>query len=399
MAGGRIAAAGSGDAPPNPTVAAGSGEGSRNRVGPAPRLSRRRFLSVQVAGAREDRALGPALYAAWVDQYRSGRFVETARRVRVVDASDLRRVQSEFLRSLPPADAPGGFRTRIAAGLLHAEDIAHFGWGRSAHLRLLRDPVRALPRRWPPGVSALVRDEARAAWGDKGAADPRELFFRELVLTAARLRLARLDLAAASRILEQAEPRRDAALGWQLAAVWTVRARFVREAELWPQVRDLLRDGDSRRFAGAAAGRASLRLVARAMSDPDDRNLRLAVAALGMDRTRRAADRLREVGEDPAGPLRVPRLLLEAEVQRAGGHLQHATATLREAAGLAPDSQVVVAALAAALQAAGLREEAAALAADRLRGREPTRPWADFLMTWAGPEEPALDWLRGLVRG
>ncbi len=308
-------------------------------------------------------------------------------------------MQSAFVDSLPPAEVASGFWGRIAAALLHAEDLAQTGWGASTHPRLIRDPLRSLPGHWPGAVSALHRDAARTAWGDEAASNPRELFFRETILAVARLRLARLDLAAASRILELAEPRRDAALRWQLAAVWTVRARFTREEDLWPKVRDLLADAASRRFLDSAEGRSSSRLAARALADPDDRNLRLAVALIGMGRRQEAADRLARVSERPAPRLQVPRLLLEAEAHRFRGQLPRATVLLREASLLAPDSQVVIAALVAALQAAGLWDEAAALANDRLRAGERTLPWADFLLTWASTDEPALDWLRSLVRG
>lgn len=306
--------------------------------------------------------------------------------------------QEEFTRGLPGAEEGDGFRGRIAAALLHAEEIGQYGWGRSAHARLIREPLRSLPERWPVGVSALVRDTAHTAWGDEAASSPRAVFFRETVLIAARLRLARLDLAAASRILEQSEPGRDAALMWQLAAVWAVRARYVREHDLWPDVRELLREAASRRLLSPAAGRMSSRAVARGLADPDDLNLRLALTALSMGRRKRAADRLAEVSDEPAAVLRVPRLLLESEALRSDGRLEPATAALHDALELAPDCQVVVAALVAALEAAGRWDEAAALAGERLRARQSTHPWAQFLNTWAVVEEPALDWLRDLVR-
>ena len=360
----------------------------------ARRMSRRSFLAPQAASG----GVSAAVYADWVERYRSGRFVETARRVRGFSASDLRKAQVGFVKSLPPSDEAAGLRGRLAAALVHAEAEGHFGWGRNSHHRLIRDPLRSLPRRWPAGVSAVHREAARAAWGDEGASDFKMLIRREVILTASRLRLARMDLASATRILEQAEPRGDAALLWQLAVVKAVRARYVREDDLWPEVRDALRDAASRQLVSPSVGRVSSRVVARCLSDPDDRNLRLALAALGMGRKRRAADRLSEVSEQPATLLRVPRLLIEAEALLAEGHLPHAIAGLREAVVLAPASQAAVAALVAALEAHGQWDEAAALASEQLRLPETSRPWTDFLITWAEPQEPALDWLHDLLR-
>ena len=72
-------------------------------------------------------------------------------------------------------------------------------------------------------------------------------------------------------------------------------------------------------------------------------------------------------------------------------------AGLREAVDLAPTSHAVVAALVAALEARGRWDEAAELATEAMALPRGDRVWADFLITWAEPVEPSLDWLRNLV--
>lgn len=335
-------------------------------------------------------------YREWVAAYRSGRFVETAGRVREHPASELRRAQSGFLRSLPGPDEPAGFLAGLAAGLLHAEAVAHFGLGPHVHGRLILDPLAALPSRWPLGASG--RPAASLAWGPAGASDFRSLLRREALLAAARMRLAVFDLAAASRILAGAESARDPALLWQLGAIRAVRARYLGEAELWAEVERELRRAVSRELLGPAEGRASPRAVARALTDPDDLNLRLALAALGRGRDAEAAEALSRVSAEPAARLVVPRLLLEGELRLARGRLPGAISRLREASALAPASQAAAAALAAALEAHGQPAEAGSIAAAALRVPRSTEPWTEFLFTWAAPAEPALDWLRGLVR-
>ncbi len=161
---------------------------------------------------------------------------------------ELREAQRRFIDTLPPPDEIEGFRGRLAAALLHSEAMTHFGWTPHSEHRLFREPVDRLPREWVRGVPDHLREEALTAWGEEGASDLRKLVWREMVLAMARRRLARMDLLVASRILEEADPQRDPALSWQLAAVWALRARYVREKELWPDVRQLFREADSRQF-------------------------------------------------------------------------------------------------------------------------------------------------------
>jgi tetratricopeptide (TPR) repeat protein len=337
----------------------------------------------------------PEVYGQLVAQYRSGRFVETARRVGSRVPMELRRAQRGFFDRLPPADDVEGFRDRLAAALMHAETVAHFGWNHA--IWVLREPVDDLPRNWVRGLPDHFREEAVAAWGDGGASDLRKLLWREIVLSAARNRLARMDLASASRILEEAEPRRDAALGWQLAVVWSVRARYVRENALWRDARELFREAARSDLVSRATALNSPRTVARALGDRDDRNLRLALVALGQGRTGRAADRLRDVGEHPPHQLRVPRLMLLGETRIAEERLDPAIAGFREAVELAPNSHAVVAALVAALEARGRWDEAAELATEQMAVPRGNRVWTDFLISWAKSAEPALDWLHDLV--
>ena len=284
----------------------------------------------------------------------------------------------------------------MAAALMHAETIAHFGWNRA--IWPIRTPVEELPRRWPEHLPNQARQEAVASWGRDGAGNFRSLFWRELVLMTARLRLARFDLLSASRILVEAEPERDAALAWQLAVIWSVRARYVREDDLWSDTRDLFRDAARRQLVSPAVSLHSFRTVARALGNEDDLNLRLALVALGQGRTDRAADRLRDVSENPAHWLRLPRLMLLGETQIAEDQLDGAIHYLRQAVELAPTSHAVVASLVAALEARGRWDEAAELASEQLGIERGDRAWTDFLIAWATPREPALEWLRNLVR-
>ena len=355
--------------------------------------------------------------------YAEGRYIETIRRTLPFRAMELRRVQEAFVESLPPAEVEAGFRGRLAAALLHADAVGQAGAGRfltwrreeyhldarrsrgdvrrrrpprNPYYALIRGPLEGLPDRWPASAASL-RDQVFGFWGRGLAREPMAAFRRELVLAAARLRFARMDLSAASSLLEQDEGDGDPALLWQLAAVRTVRARLLREESLWGKVREGLREASSRSERSAAALRASARLGAAALGDPDDRNLRLALAAVGMGREDRAAARLREVSAGPSPRLRVPKLLIEAELQLARGRTGPALAGLREAAGLSPDSQAVVAGLVVALQRAGRREEAAALASDLLGAGDRSLPWMSFLLTWAERGEPGLEWLRTVV--
>lgn len=364
----------------------------------ARRMSRRAFLRPGLPHSFQDEPVTPEMYGQLVSMYREGRYVETARRAGGRRPAEMSDAQRGFLDQLPPPYELEGFRGRLAASLMHAETLAHFGWNPMAEHRLFRDPVNQLPSEGVRGFPGPLWEEALAAWGEEGVSDFRRLIWREVVLTAARLRLARLDLLAATRILEEAEPLRDAAIGWQLAAVWSVRARYVREDELWSDARELLREAASRRLVSPETARGSSRTVARLLGDSDDLNLRLALVALGQNRHRRAADRLEEVSEQLAAPLRVPRLMLLAETQIAQNRLAPAVANLREAVDLAPTSHAVVAALVAALEARGRWDDAAELATEAMGRRDGDRVWSDFLITWASPREPSLEWLRNLVR-
>ena len=363
---------------------------------PVRRMSRRAFFRSESSRQRNLEPVTPEAYGQLVSQYRSGRFVETARRVGNRVPMELRRAQRGFFDQLPPADEPEGFRGRLAAALMHAETVTHFGWNHA--IWVVREPVDELPREWVRGLPDHFREEAVQGWGEKGAADLRKLIWREVILTAARARLARMDLLSASRVLEEADPRRDAALEWQLAVVWSARARYVRERELWRDIRDFFREAAARQLVSRSVALKSPRTVARALGDRDDLNLRLALVALGQGRVGRAADRLREVSEKPSSHLLwVPRLLLLGETRIAQERLDPAIAGLREAADLAPTSHAVVSALVAALEARGRWDEAAELATEQMALPRGDRVWTDFLITWAVPIEPSLQWLRNLV--
>ncbi len=359
-------------------------------------MSRRAFLRREQSGGGANEPLTREAYRQLVSQYRAGRYVETARQVGTRVQAETRRVQQDFFDHLPPANQLEGFQERLAAALMHAETVAQFGWNHASWA--FREPVESLPRQWVQGLPDHLVEEAIAGWGEEGASDVRKLLWREIVLAAARQRLARMDLLSASRVLEAADPRRDPALTWQLAVVWSVRARYVREKELWRDARELFREAASERLVSRAVALQSPRTVARALGDPDDLNLRLALVALGQGRIGRAADRLREVSEKPNSELlRVPRLLLLGEARIAEGRLDPAIAGLRAAVDLAPTSSAVVAALVAALETRGRWDEAAELATEQLGLREGDRVWIDFLTTWAEASEPSLDWLRRLV--
>ncbi len=359
-------------------------------------MTRRAFLKPNRRRRSQDERLTPDGYAEMVAAYRDGRFIEMARRAGLRVPVEMRDAQRGFLDRLPPVRDPEGLRARMAAALLHAETVAHFGWNRA--IWSIREPVDELPRRWPGDLPDQARQEAVASWGREGAGNFRNLFWREVVLMAARLRLARMDLLSASRILVEAEPGRDAAIAWQLAVVWSVRARYVREDGLWSDTRDLFREAARRKLVSREVSVNSFRTVARALGDEDDLNLRLALVALGEGRTSRAADRLREVRDKPALRLQLPRLMLLGETRIAENRLDHAVRDLRQAVELAPTSHAVVAALVAALEARGRWDEAAELATEQMGLERGDRAWTDFLITWAKPQEPALDWLRNLVR-
>ena len=137
----------------------------------------------------------------------------------------------------------------------------------------------------------------------------------------------------------------------------------------------------------------SPRAVVQAMADPDDLHLRLAMVALGRGYRRAAARDLREVRDEVAPRLRLPRRLLKAELDLAEGRVRPAIDALEAATRIEPTSPAAVAALVAALQAAGRWEEAMELSSDFLSVREKARPWLAFLTTWAEFGE-GLPWLR-----
>ena len=366
-----------------------------------------------------------------MDRYREGLYTESIRRIAPFGVSELLRAQEEFLKALRPAATDEGLRSRIAVALLHADAVGQLAVGRyrsvtdevmlqqdarqfmegrgrgrrrrrnrradNPYHRLLVEPLRTLPAGWPDGVAAL-RDECAALWGVELAARPETVFRREAVLAAARGALAGFDLSTASGVLEQEEPEGDPAVIWQLAAVRAVRARLIREDRLWPQVREGFAEAASRSRGGHAALRVSASRPAAALGDPDDRNLRLALAAIGVGERRRARDHLREVNPEPASDLRVPRLLIEAELRLSEGRMGSAVIGIEEAVGLAPDSQAVVAALVVALQGVGRHEEAAALASDLLGNGRRDRVWINFLLTWAEGRGRSFEWLREVVR-
>ncbi len=369
------------------------------------RWSRRGFLGGRSSRRlrREAQPLTPTVYAEWVEDYRAGLFEVTARRVGAYAADELRYVQRLYLGSLPPRTDFLGFGARLAPAVLHAEALARFGVDQSSHISLLDEPCRSLPDRWIVGLPASYREEAHAAWGDRAASDPRRVLFREVVLAAARPRLATLSVADATQILEEAGPDDDPVIRWQLAAVWAFRARYVREDDLWDKVRDTYEARSIRGLVPADVGAASSRIVARAMSDPDDQNLRLAFTHFGRNRrgdAERSLDRLRP---DLWMRLRVPHRLLEGKALMDRSQFRPATDAYRMAAEDGPQSQIAAAALVAALQASGQLDEAAALSRDWLSGtfargvHIDTHPWLSFLLTWAQSRGPDFEWLRSLV--
>ncbi len=374
---------------------------------PAPRpgatWTRRGFLSGRQTLRVRVGLVTAAVYADWVRDYRSGRFIETARKVSERAAEELRDAQRGYLRSLPARDDPRGFRARVAAAALQAEAIASFGWNQSSDIRLLREPCDSLPDRWIAGLPPSIRADAGVAWGVRATYDPRRVMLREVALAAARPRFAILALPDASRVLDQASGN-DPAILWQATAVRAFQARYLRARRQWDDVRDMLSPGAEEEFIPEAAGRASPRIVARAMSDPDDRNLRLALVALGMNRRSLAEEHLSAVRAEPWEPLRAPRRLLEGEALMKRSQFASAAEAFRAARTSAPTSQPAAAALAAALQAAGRWEEAGELARDWLQGETASRitpsehPWLAFLTTWAVADASEFTWLRNLVR-
>ncbi|MXW71249.1 MAG: hypothetical protein F4Z74_07335 [Acidobacteria bacterium] len=111
---------------------------------PVRRMSRRVFWRPGSSRQRDAEPLTPEAYGELVSQYRSGRYVETARRVGSRVPVEFRRAREGYFDALPPAEELEGFRGRLAAALMHAETVAHFGWNRA--IRPIREPVDDLPR-------------------------------------------------------------------------------------------------------------------------------------------------------------------------------------------------------------------------------------------------------------
>lgn len=369
------------------------------------RIARRALLGLPVrGGAAQWGELTVSQYAGWIAQYRRGRFEDAAREVRKWGTDQLLSVQRRYLRAL---GQPGTlhawgehnllrvFQARLATALFHAELVARFGegLGQGQGLHLVGAPLRAIPAKWLPVVPGGWREAAREAWGDRRSEDFGALLRREVFLMAARSRLARLDNASARQVLKYASPQGDPVVGWQFAITNLIQARYLRDHYLWPDAQHQLRHGAGRWDPLRSEMGRSPRAVVQAMEDPDDLNLRLAMVALGRRRYPVATRHLDEVRREVAPRLRVPRLLLRAELDLRQERIRPALEGLRHAIASEPTSPAALVALVAAQQAAGRWDEAAALASDFLSARERKRPWLDFITTWAEFGE-GLSWLR-----
>ena len=209
----------------------------------------------------------------------------------------------------------------------------------------------------------------------------------------ARSRLARLDNASARQVLEYVIPQGDPVVEWQFAITSVIQARYLGDHDLWPDTQHQLRRGVGRWERSALEMGRSRRAIVQAMGDPDDLNLRLAMVALGRGRYRVAAGHLEEIRPEVAPRLRVPTLLLRAELDLRENRPLSAIEDLRAAVRAEPTSPAAAVALVAAHQAAGRWDEAAALASDFLSVGEKARPWLAFITTWAEFGE-GLPWLR-----
>ncbi len=357
------------------------------------RIGRRAVLALRVprvAGQRGE--VNGSQYAGWIAQYRRGRLQEVAAAVRWSGTRQLLWAQRDYLKALGDPAMLRGLQARLTTALFHAELVAHFGERSEQRLQLLGEPLRAIPARWPRGIPADLRASAREAWGVRPSEDLRALLRREVFLMAARSRLVRLDIRSARRVLSYAAQYRDPATEWQLATTSAFQARYLRDDHLWPDARGGLRDGVARWAGRLPEPGASPRAIVQAMADPDDLHLRLAMVALGRGYRRAAARDLQQVRDEVAPRLRLPRLLLEAELDLAEGRLRPAVDGLQVATRTEPTSSAAVAALVAALQAAERWDEAAELASDFLSVREKTRPWLAFITAWAEFGE-GLPWL------
>ena len=356
-------------------------------------IGRRALLALPVPrGLAQRGEVKRSQYAGWIAQYRRGRLQEVAAAVRRRGTRQLRSAQRDYLEALGEPDTVRGLQARLTTALFHAEVVAHFGEGSEERLQLVGEPLRAIPARWPRGIPADQRASAREAWGVRPSENLRALLRREVLLMAARSRLVHLDIRTARRVLSYAVQYRDPAAEWQLATTSAFQARYLRDDHLWPDARGGLRRGVAR-WAGSLPDKgASPRAIVQAMADPDDLHLRLALVALGRGYRRAAARDLQEVRGEVAPRLRLPRLLLQAELDLGENRVRPAIEGLQAAARTEPTSPAAVAALVAALQTAGRWDEAAELASDFLSVREKARPWLAFLTAWAEFGE-GLPWL------
>lgn len=357
-------------------------------------MGRRALLALPIPRpAVRQSEISRSRYASWIARYRRGRLQEVAAAVRWSGTTQLLSAQRDYLEALGEPDTVRGLQARLTTALFHAEIVARFGERSEQRMHLVGEPLRAIPARWPRGIPPAQRAAAREAWGIRPSENLRALLRREVFLMAARSRLAHLDIRTARSVLSYAVQYRDPAAEWQLATTSAFQARYLRDDHLWPDARGGVREGVADWAGRLPESGASPRAVVQAMADPDDLHLRLAMVALGRGYRRAAARDLQAVREEVAPRLRVPRLLLEAELDLVESRVRPAIRDLRAATRTEPNSPAAVAALVAALQAAGRWDEAAELASDFLPVREKARPWLAFVTTWAEFGE-GLPWLR-----
>ena len=367
--------------------------------GPPPagerRLTRRAVLGMppRRRPAAQPAELSVSRYAEWVARYRRGELAEVVPEIHEWGTWPLASAQRRRLETLGKPDTLEGFRSRLTDALFHAELMASLGREWQRGLEVVGEPLRAIRSEWPPGMPEAHREAAVEAWGERRTENLRDLLRREVFLMLARTRLAELDNGTARRVLAYARDFRDPAVEWQYAVTSLIQVRYLRDEDLsFDAVRDLRRSVSRWKSTPADMGDGR-RSIVRAMGDPDDLRLRLAMVELGRGKRRAAAARLGEVREEVAPRLAVPRLLLEAEFDLRGHWFRPAMGDLREARRSEPTSPAAVVALVAAEQAAGRWDEAAALATDFLSVDERTRPWFGFITSWAEPGE-GLPWLR-----
>ncbi len=353
-------------------------------------------LPVRRRPAAQPADLSVSRYAEWIARYRRGQLAEVVPEIRDWGTWPLASAQRRRLETLGKPDTLEGLRSRLADSLFHAELMASLGREWQRGLELVGEPLRAVRSEWPPGLPVEQRGAAVQAWGERRTENLRNLLRREVFLMLARTRLAELDNGTARRVLAYARDFRDPAVEWQYAVTSLIQVRYLRDQDLsFDAVRDLRRSVSRWKPAPADMDGAR-RSIVRAMGDPDDLRMRLAMVELGRGKRRAAAARLGEVREDVAPRLVVPRLLLEAELDLRGNWFRPAMGDLRTARRSEPTSPAAVVALVAAEQAAGRWDEAAALATDFLSVEVRARPWFGFITSWAEPGE-GLPWLRRLA--